>query len=140
LTRIEISQSTSSGLPGTNETRYLDWEERTQEDHIFGKCAVRARWIFDSNNINWRLVPVVDAQTTLAEDDNIARFLAGEINDDLRPLEGFLVERPQEVTPGQGGLWLQLFIRYLEGRWTAEQVCFVRSQPGWICLLAVLQG
>ncbi|KAL2867589.1 uncharacterized protein BJX67DRAFT_387825 [Aspergillus lucknowensis] len=122
LTRIEILQSTTSGLPGTSEKRYIDWEERTQEDHIFGKCVVRARWICDSKNVNGRTLPVVDIQTTLAEDENIVRFLAGEVGDDLRPSEGFLVEKPQEVKEGQDGLWLQLFIRHVEGKWTAEQI------------------
>lgn len=124
LTRFEISQSTSSGLPGTSEKRYLDWEDRTQEDHIFGKCAVRARWVGDSKNVNGRILPVFDLQTTLVQDDSTAKFLAGEINGDLSPSEGFLVERPKEVMTIGDGLWLQLFIRHLEGKWTAEQVCF----------------
>ncbi|KAH8690442.1 hypothetical protein BGW36DRAFT_349845 [Talaromyces proteolyticus] len=120
--RFEISQNTTSGLPGTTESRWVDGNERKQEDHIFGKTAVSMNWINESKNVKGKIFPVVDSKTILVYDDNIPKFLAGEVNDDNSPSDGFLVERPQKDVGKEGdGLWLQLFIRNLDGKWTAEQ-------------------
>ena len=57
---------------------------------------------------------------------SIARFLRGEIGEDLKPCEGFLVEVPNKDisrVDGRAGLWTHVVIRSRDAKWTAEQVC-----------------
>ncbi|KFY81291.1 hypothetical protein V500_11552 [Pseudogymnoascus sp. VKM F-4518 (FW-2643)] len=122
VVRIEIVQSNSSGLPGTTEKRVLDWSENLQEDHLFGKCIAQTRLIRGIKQEDGNIVPNIDIQTQI-EDEAIAKFLRGEILDQDRTSEGFLVEAPREDDAGEGeGLWVQLFVRNQVNGWTAEQV------------------
>jgi hypothetical protein len=69
--------------------------------------------------------PELEIQTTI-EDPNIAKFLRGEIDEDGKPCEGFLVEVPKKDVlglNGQEGLWTHVVIRSQDSKWTAEQVC-----------------
>lgn len=123
IAKIEVTQSTSSGLPGTTEKRTLDWSETPQEDHIFGACLVQTRWIRGSKSADGKVRPNIDLQTKAA-DESVVRFLRGEIFDGSDS-EGFVVENPTgaEIGKGEGeGLWVQLFIRSKNNGWSAEQV------------------
>lgn len=42
---IDIDQTLSGGIPGTSENRPLDWQERTDHDHVFGYVTEKARRI-----------------------------------------------------------------------------------------------
>ena len=44
-TTITISQTLTGGISGTTEDRTLDWMDRAHEDHIFGKCVGKSRWL-----------------------------------------------------------------------------------------------
>ncbi|KAL3450230.1 hypothetical protein BJX65DRAFT_305682 [Aspergillus insuetus] len=122
VTYLEISQTSSTGLPGTTEKRWFDWEPRNQEDHIFGKCVAQARWVAGIKSDSGRAKPDLEVQTTLVQDPNIGRFLSGEVNGDLSRSEGFLIESPDDEVREEDKQWVQLFIRSVDGNWTAEQV------------------
>ncbi|KAI0639813.1 hypothetical protein C8Q77DRAFT_87710 [Trametes polyzona] len=42
---IDIEQTLSGGIKGTNEYRILDWTERGHEDHVFGAVLGKSRRI-----------------------------------------------------------------------------------------------
>ncbi|CAD6502296.1 BgTH12-02534 [Blumeria graminis f. sp. triticale] len=44
ITHIDIKQ-TASGIPGTTETRVLDFEKAKHSDHVFGEVEGRCQWI-----------------------------------------------------------------------------------------------
>ncbi|GFF93500.1 hypothetical protein IFM53868_07210 [Aspergillus udagawae] len=120
--QIAISQSTNANLGGTTESRYLDWLEYPQEDHIFGKTVVQSRFI--GNSTQARPVPCVETRAEI-KDPNIGKFLRAEIDENCMPYDGFLVEKAQATEPHEGrtdGLWIQVVIRSQEPKWIAEQV------------------
>src|SRR5690349_19741728 len=79
ISQIAISQSTNVNLGGTSETRYLDWQEYPQEDHIFGKTVVQSRFIGNSDGVA-NPVPSVGTRTE-TDDPNVNKYLRGEINE-----------------------------------------------------------
>ena len=124
--RIEITvlQSTGTSLGATTDKLYLDWSELKRDDHIFGKTFAHARFVPGAPSSDGKTRPDLNVQTKV-DDPNIAKFLRGEIGEDLKPCEGFLVEVPKKEIPGvngQAGLWTQVLIRSQDGKWTAEQV------------------
>ncbi|PCG89368.1 Hypothetical protein PENO1_104430 [Penicillium occitanis (nom. inval.)] len=123
INQIAISQSTNVNLGGTNETRYLDWQEYPQEDHIFGKTIVQSRFIGNSNGVA-NPVPSVETRTE-TRDPNVTKYLRAEIDENCMPHDGFLVEKPlafEALEGGKDGLWIQVVIRSQEPKWIAEQV------------------
>ena len=40
---IDIDQTITGGIPGTSENRYLVWQEREHEDHVFGHVIGKSR-------------------------------------------------------------------------------------------------
>ena len=40
---IDIDQTITGGIKGTNEHRILDWTERSHEDHVFGAVLSKSR-------------------------------------------------------------------------------------------------
>lgn len=40
---IDIEQTLTGGIKGTNEHRILDWTERSHEDHVFGPVLSKSR-------------------------------------------------------------------------------------------------
>lgn len=40
---IDIAQTLSGGIPGTDEDRILDWEERIESDDIFGAVVAQSK-------------------------------------------------------------------------------------------------
>ncbi|KAF4210925.1 hypothetical protein CNMCM5878_003423 [Aspergillus fumigatiaffinis] len=123
ISQMAISQSTNVNLGGTNESRYLDWHEYPQEDHIFGKTIVQSRFIGNADG-GAKPVPSVGTRTETS-DPNVNKYLRGEIDEKGTPQDGFLVEKPQAAEPlegGKDGLWIQVVIRNQEGKWVAEQV------------------
>lgn len=125
-TRLEISQRTTSGLPGTSEDFILDWSDVPHDDHIFGKTIGRSRYIRGSRAANGKLYPNIDSQVQI-NDDIVEKFLKGEILEDKSECEGFLVEEPGNDNNGLAamageGVWVHLFIRSQDSKWQAEQV------------------
>jgi hypothetical protein len=123
---IAIGQSTGTGIGSTQDSRYLDWSENPGEDHIFGKTIAQARFVGGSqqSSPDGKARPDVEVQTKI-DDSNIGKFLRGEIGEDLKPCEGFLVEKAQKEYPGMNadaGLWAHVVIRSQESKWLAEQV------------------
>lgn len=114
MLRIDIDQTTSSGMPGATENRVLDWSEQYQDDHIFGKCNAQTRLIKGIER-NGKIVPDIEVQTRVT-DAKISNFLAGLTLEDgsEHASDGFLVE--------EEGIWVQLFVRNVDKGWTAEQV------------------
>ncbi|KAI0778592.1 hypothetical protein BD413DRAFT_112288 [Trametes elegans] len=43
IEHIDIDQTLTGGVKGTNEYRTLDWTERTYEDHVFGPVLGKSR-------------------------------------------------------------------------------------------------
>lgn len=41
--KIDITQTITSGIPGTSENRTLIWKERENEDHLFGSVIGKSR-------------------------------------------------------------------------------------------------
>lgn len=132
--QLDINQSTSMNthLGGTNEHRYLDWSENPQEDHIFGRTIVQARLIGDEASPEEKARPYLDVHATMDHSD-IKKFLRGEIDENLQPCEGFIVEPPQGAHPGvqggRAGLWVNVVIRDQDAKWVAEQVSPPLSDP-----------
>lgn len=123
VVQIDVTQATGTGLGGTTDTRYMDWEGRPAEDHIFGKTTGKSRFV-GGQQVDGKLRPAVEVQAKV-EDPNIAKFLRGEIGPDLQPTEGFLVEKSQKEYPGvngEDGLWVQVAVESRDGKWLAEQV------------------
>ncbi|KXJ84894.1 hypothetical protein Micbo1qcDRAFT_186843 [Microdochium bolleyi] len=121
--QIAIVQTTSTGMGGTLDNRYLDWSENHQEDRLFGNTKVQTRFIGGSSS-DGMVLPDLELQTPI-DDPNILKFLRGEIGDNLEPSEGYLVEAPKGVFPGvvnEEGLWIHVFIRNQTGLWRVEQV------------------
>lgn len=121
--QLEIGQATSSGIGGMQITRYLDWIEYAANDSLFGKTIGKARFV-GGEQINGKARPGLDIQTRV-DDENIAKFLTGEIGLDLKPCEGFFVEKALKEYPdvnGQEGLWVHLVLRSEDSTWLAEQV------------------
>ncbi|OKP14225.1 hypothetical protein PENSUB_77 [Penicillium subrubescens] len=122
VTQIAISQTANVNLGGTSESRYLDWQEYPQEDHIFGKTVVQSRFIGNSNQAA-KSVPCVHIRTEI-NDPEVLKFLRGEIDESYAPCDGFLVEKSQATEPlegGEDGLWIHVVIRSHEPKWIAEQ-------------------
>ncbi|PCG88482.1 Hypothetical protein PENO1_110020 [Penicillium occitanis (nom. inval.)] len=123
ISQIAISQSTNVNLGGTSETRYLDWQEYPQEDHIFGKTVVQSRFIGNSDGVA-NPVPSVGTRTE-TDDPNVNKYLRGKIDEKGASHDGFLVEKAQAIEPlegGKDGLWIHVVIRSQEQKWIAEQI------------------
>jgi len=45
VTRIDIIQTGSGGIKGTNEPRTLDWQQRAHSDNIFGNVMGQSRFV-----------------------------------------------------------------------------------------------
>ncbi|KAI0756596.1 hypothetical protein C8Q80DRAFT_1091240 [Daedaleopsis nitida] len=43
IEHVDIEQTITGGIKGTNEHRILDWTERTHEDHVFGPVFSKSR-------------------------------------------------------------------------------------------------
>lgn len=121
--QIDITQSTGTGLGGTADSRYLDWSEIPGEDHIFGKVIAQSRFVGGKVS-EGKERPDLEVQTKV-DDPNVGKFLRGEIGEDLKPCEGFLVEKAQKEAlgvNGESGLWTHVLTRSQDGKWLAEQV------------------
>ncbi|EXK25800.1 hypothetical protein FOMG_17571 [Fusarium oxysporum f. sp. melonis 26406] len=127
VSQITINQSTSMSvnLNGTSENRFLDWSENPQEDHIFGKTIVQSRLIGNQTSSDGVSRPCVDIQTSV-DDPNIGKFLRGEVDENLQPCDGFLIEPPltkhHQLKECNAGLWLNVVIRSQDSKWMVEQV------------------
>ncbi|KAH7145421.1 hypothetical protein B0J13DRAFT_524961 [Dactylonectria estremocensis] len=123
VSQIAIDQSTS--MSSTSENRFLDWSENPQEDPIFGRNVVQSRLIGINPSSGDGARPFVEVQAS-TDDPNIGKFLRGEIDENLQPCYGFLVEPPKEhhsqLKGGNGGVWLNVVIRNQESKSIAEQV------------------
>lgn len=123
---IEIGQSSGTRLGGTSDTRYMDWAERPGEDHIFGKTNAKSRFVSGAQS-EGKFRPVLEVQTKV-NDPNVGKFLRGEIGTDLKPTEGFLVEKGEKEYPGvdaENGVWAHIVVENQDGKWMAEQVCIL---------------
>lgn len=123
---IEIAITQSTGIASTQESRYLDWSENPGEDRMFGKTITQAKFVAGSQQSfsNGKIRPDIELQTKI-DNVNIGKFLRGEIGDDLKPCEGFLVETAQKQYPGvngDAGLWVHVVMRSQESKWLSEQV------------------
>jgi len=123
IVQIDVGQSTGTGLGSTSDTRYMDWAARPAEDHIFGKTNGKSRFVGGGES-DGKSRPVLEIQTQV-NDPNIGKFLRGEIGPDLKPTEGFLVEKSEKEYPGinvENGVWIHVVIENQDGKWLAEQV------------------
>ncbi|KAF2009632.1 hypothetical protein BU24DRAFT_497220 [Aaosphaeria arxii CBS 175.79] len=109
--RIDIEQTSSSGMSGTTEKRVLDWSPQPQEDHIFGKCTVRTRLV-EGIQQDGKTIPALEQQTPVSN-EKVASFLKGLSLAD-GPSDGYLA--------GEEDIFVHFFVRHLEKDWTAEQI------------------
>lgn len=134
--QITITQSTNMNvnMSGTTENRFLDWSENPQEDHIFGKTVVQSRFIGGQTSSDGISRPCVDVQTSV-DDPDIAKFLRGEVDENLQSCSGFLVEPPlkehHHLKEGHAGVWLNIVIRSQDSKWMAEQVISPLPPPAY---------
>jgi hypothetical protein len=134
--QITITQSTNMNvnMSGTTENRFLDWSENPQEDHIFGKTVVQSRIIGGQTSSDGISRPFMDVQTSV-NDPDIAKFLRGEVDENLQPCSGFLVEPPlkeyHHLKEGHAGVWLNIVIRSQDSKWMAEQVISPLPPPAY---------
>ncbi|KAH8701810.1 hypothetical protein BGW36DRAFT_355963 [Talaromyces proteolyticus] len=122
--QLTIGQSTGTGLGSTTENRLFDGTETSHEDHIFGKTLTTSKLIGGSASSDGKIRPTIDIQTQI-KDPEVAKFLRGEITDDLKLSEGYLVEGAQTEhgkAVGQEGVWAHVIVKNNEGKWLAEQV------------------
>ncbi|KAJ6067885.1 uncharacterized protein N7446_004922 [Penicillium canescens] len=118
---IDVLQTTTGNLAGTNEVRTMNWALQKHKDYIFGTVKSWSRFIDGARDMKGNMRPDVEVQTEVT-DNSITKFLRGEIlPDGITRCEGFLVE------PGGGdgfsrGCWVQTFARGVDTGWTAEQI------------------
>lgn len=54
IEKIDIDQTISGGIPGTSENRTLTWQERENNDHLFGPVIGKSRRVkADELDIEW---------------------------------------------------------------------------------------
>lgn len=121
VTRIVVNQTATGGIK-TVEKRTTDWRVRTHTDRVFGTLDGQSRLIRGSKAARG---PNVDVQTEPKEEE-IAKWLKGEIDLDGQPGQGWLVDDVADskdgVEYGEGeGLWLHSWVK-AEAGWTAEQI------------------
>lgn len=120
---IDILQSTTGDLVGTNEVRTMNWALQKHKDYIFGNVESWSRFIDGAMDMKGNMRPNIKVQTEAA-DEEITKFLRGEtLPDGSTECEGFLVE-PEKVNGFSGGCWAQTFARGMDSGWTAEQVSY----------------
>lgn len=122
IVHLDIAQTLTGGLAGTTEKRILSWTENKHEDYIFGRVVGQSRMFRGAKDEDGRVRPYVEVQSK-PDDEEIRKFLRGEILPDRSPAEGFLVDEPKSDTFGEGeGLWMQSVARNVDLGWTAEQI------------------
>jgi hypothetical protein len=124
VVQVLVVQSTGTRLGGTTDTRYMDWVERPGEDHIFGKTNGKSR-IVGGEVVDGKARPVLEVQIR-SSDPNVEKFLRGEIDAELKPCDGFIVEKSTKEYPGvngENGVWMHVVIENPSSGWLAEQVC-----------------
>ena len=137
VTHVTIAQTATGGIPGTTESRVLDFVERPHTDNIFGSVKGRTRWVRGAKGEDGKVRPNPEILSKVggngAEDKAIAKFLRGETLADGSATEGFLVDKvtgdlaQEEGTDPENGLWLQSYVESVDNGWTAEQVCSLAS-------------
>ncbi|KNG90406.1 hypothetical protein ANOM_001040 [Aspergillus nomiae NRRL 13137] len=120
---VKIEQTVTGGIPGTTEYRITDWEGREHEDHVFGNVRGQSRLIRGSKGDDGKFRPNVEIATK-TDDEDVKKFLKGEILADGKDTEGFVADNVGEEYGEGEGLFLQSFVQNLDsnGGWTAEQI------------------
>ncbi|KAI5285683.1 hypothetical protein KEM54_000381 [Ascosphaera aggregata] len=110
---VRSDQTITGGIKGTSEVRYLNWQERSHEDAIFGKVVGRSKFLDANGN-----TPVLDIQTSVAdakEKEAIEKFLKGEVLADGKTASSFATDEQKDA-------FLHSWVKSQENGWTAEQV------------------
>ena len=116
VVHIDIAQTLTGGVQGTTERRITNWTENDHTDHIFGHVKGMSR-LFGGAEKAGKVRPDVDIQSRVGdekEDEEVARFLRGEVLVDGEESEGWEVD--------EAGKWLQSWVTSVNDGWTAEQV------------------
>ncbi|KAK2768566.1 hypothetical protein FQN54_000422 [Arachnomyces sp. PD_36] len=131
ITHVTIGQTATGGIPGTTESRILDFVERPHTDHIFGSVKGRTRWCRGAKAEDGKIRPnpeILSKVGNEAEDVAVSKFLRGETLADGSETEGFLVEKvagvlaTEEGTDADNGIFLQSYVESIDNGWTAEQI------------------
>ncbi|WEW57671.1 hypothetical protein PRK78_003138 [Emydomyces testavorans] len=115
---IDIAQTLTGGIPGTNEERILTWEKRDHTDHVFGNVVGQSRYVRGTTGADGKVRPEVDVQTKTGdekEQEAVTKFLKGEILADRSATEGFVVGEGEDF-------WVQNWVESVNDGWTAEQI------------------
>ncbi|PGH27344.1 hypothetical protein AJ80_01056 [Polytolypa hystricis UAMH7299] len=118
IVHIDVSQTLTGGIKGTDEHRELDWQPREHTDHVFGSVSGLSRMIRGTTGDDDKVRPAVEVQTKVGEakeDEIVGKFLRGEILADGVATEGFLAADGNDY-------WVQSFVTSLDSGWTAEQI------------------
>ncbi|KAL4896754.1 hypothetical protein BDV59DRAFT_171416 [Aspergillus ambiguus] len=121
ISHIDIKQYVTGGIEGTTENRTTDWQTREHQDHIFGRVEGQSKFFRGSKSADGKVRPN-HAWSTETDDEQVKKFLNGEILKDGSECDGWIVENLGEEYGEGEGLWLQSFVRSLDSTWTAEQI------------------
>ncbi|RKF61509.1 hypothetical protein OnM2_041055 [Erysiphe neolycopersici] len=105
ITEIIIEQTATGGISGTKEIRYLDWELKEHNDHVFGDIKGRTRWI----NIDAVKEPLSGEDYQDTPED--VKFLT----------EGWIEDESENGGPN-GERHIDSFVRNEDNKWTARQI------------------
>ncbi|KAJ6010028.1 hypothetical protein N7522_005044 [Penicillium canescens] len=75
---IDVLQTTTGNLAGTNEVRTMNWALQKHKDYIFGTVKSWSRFIDGARDMKGNMRPDVEVQTEVT-DNSITKFLRGEI-------------------------------------------------------------
>lgn len=117
VVHIDITQTLTGGINGSQENRAADWTERDHTDHIFGHVIGQSRMV-KAVEKGGKFGPDLEIQTKVGvaeEDEAAAKFLRGETLKDGSATEGFVA--------GADDVFMQSWVRSVDNGWTAEQVC-----------------
>ncbi|KGO74524.1 hypothetical protein PITC_099160 [Penicillium italicum] len=120
-TNIDFTQTATAGLAGTKEERVLDWKVSDHEDYFFGQVQGQSEFVHGVVSADGIIRPEFELQTANANED-ITKYLRGEIEMDGRKSAGFIVEDWSGMSEIGPGLWVHTFERNVKLGWTAEQI------------------
>lgn len=117
---LSTTQVLTGGIPGTKETRILDWRPTEHSDHIFGDAIIRSEIINGVEGEAGVVAPDLQLQTRI-----VCEQKKGEIEMFLKGCHANIANRQLD------GLYIHDFISSQQQGWTAEQVrLFPNLYPG----------
>ncbi|KAL3443571.1 hypothetical protein BJX65DRAFT_311729 [Aspergillus insuetus] len=116
VNRLDIEQTLSAVLPGSTETRILNWTERKQKDPLFGILRGRSRLVGGTRDDDGIVRPAIEIESTLTDEkaksvirDFLRDFTTAASHDNL------------------SDLYMHDYVRSEKAGWTVEQTWGISS-------------